>query len=309
MKLFYGLAGLMAALALSLSAAAVEAQTPPAPPAPPAPAETAESTAPAANDQQAALDALVKDAEAGKPEAMLTMGSLWERGLYVPSRNYGKAAEWYQKAADAGLAEGLYNLGVCYEIGMGVVPNIPKALELYQRAAEKKLGVADYKLGKLYLNGMDLERDLTKGLDYLNQAANGGFTLAIKELALISYMGLYDQPRDLTKAMNIFTRAAEAGDPEAMKNVGAMIAAGEGLKADQIQALKWFLLAQRFGPELNLQPVIDDLKGKLKPPQIAEAESLAKDWANKRKDEPWVKASDEAAARQAQVAAAEPAQK
>ncbi|HIU33505.1 MAG TPA: sel1 repeat family protein, partial [Candidatus Pullichristensenella excrementigallinarum] len=44
------------------------------------------------------------------------------------------AVSWYQKAADAGNATAMSNLGYCYENGYGVEQNYEMALEWYQKA-------------------------------------------------------------------------------------------------------------------------------------------------------------------------------
>jgi TPR repeat protein len=48
-----------------------------------------------------------------------------------------KARELYQKAANQGNVQAQYNLGVCYENGLGVEPDLPKAAKYYQEAADQ----------------------------------------------------------------------------------------------------------------------------------------------------------------------------
>jgi TPR repeat protein len=75
---------------------------------------------------------------------MLELGGLYENG-YGVDRDYGKAREWYQKAADKGNAYAMYNLGGLYENGNGVAQDYGKAREWYQKAADA--GHADAKQG------------------------------------------------------------------------------------------------------------------------------------------------------------------
>ena len=66
-------------------------------------------------------------------------------------RSYEKAAEWYLKAAEQGLARAQYNLGLMYKFGTGVEQSYEKAREWYQKAAEQ--GLADAKEQLDSLNG------------------------------------------------------------------------------------------------------------------------------------------------------------
>ena len=52
------------------------------------------------------------------------------------ARDYGKAREWYQMAADAGNTDAMYNLGVLYANGYGVAQDYDKARQWYQKAAD-----------------------------------------------------------------------------------------------------------------------------------------------------------------------------
>jgi uncharacterized protein len=62
-------------------------------------------------------------------------GLLYENGWGV-AHDYGKAREWYQKAADAGNPVAMRNLGVLYEYGKGVAQDYGKAREWYQTAVD-----------------------------------------------------------------------------------------------------------------------------------------------------------------------------
>ena len=53
------------------------------------------------------------------------------------TKDWGKAAELYQKAADQGNAAAQNNLGYLYENGDGVPTDFAKAEQLYQKAADR----------------------------------------------------------------------------------------------------------------------------------------------------------------------------
>jgi TPR repeat protein len=60
---------------------------------------------------------------------------LYEEGQGV-KQDYGKAFEWYGKAAAQGDAAAQYGLAVLYEDGLGRPKNKEEALRWYRRAAE-----------------------------------------------------------------------------------------------------------------------------------------------------------------------------
>ena len=71
-------------------------------------------------------------------------------GINGKKQNGKKAAEWYLKAAEMGLAEAQVQLAGCYRRGWGVESDIDLAFEWYHKAAEQGNGWAQYALGDLY---------------------------------------------------------------------------------------------------------------------------------------------------------------
>jgi uncharacterized protein len=47
-----------------------------------------------------------------------------------------QAAAWYKKAAEAGSAVGMFNLGTCYESGKGIDKDMEQAIAWYRKAAD-----------------------------------------------------------------------------------------------------------------------------------------------------------------------------
>jgi TPR repeat protein len=78
------------------------------------------------------------------------LGWLCMKGWGV-AQDYDEAREWYQKAADAGLAMAMNNLGWLYMNGRGVAQDYGKAREWYQKAADAGLAQAKEALSLLRL--------------------------------------------------------------------------------------------------------------------------------------------------------------
>ena len=119
-------------------------------------------------DEEKALMIFKQAADKGVPEAMYTLGYMYENGVgtaidpaesrdwFVESARHGddfaanklgheaielgqstEALAWYQLAADRGDSYGEYNLGHCYENGIGTPVNLKKAKYWYRLAALK----------------------------------------------------------------------------------------------------------------------------------------------------------------------------
>lgn len=218
------------------------------------------------------------EAEKGNAAAMLTLGTMYERGLGTP-RNFTSAFEWYRKAADAGLAEGYYNLGVCYEIGMGAAGDAEKAFANFERSAELKLPQGLYKLAALYINGTGVSRNVPWGVELLGRAASINHAGAAYTLGAIALEGSYGQPKDVARAFDWFSKSAELGNAEAMRNLALFYRDGIGRPADPKQELKWFALARLAGyPAATLNPAIDKVRASLTEAEIAQVEKESREW-------------------------------
>jgi predicted nucleic acid-binding Zn-ribbon protein len=69
----------------------------------------------------------------GNPDAMFYVGEIYAKGL-GRAPDFVKAAEWYQKAADAGHTTAMISLAHLYKTGTGVDLDLVHAQELYSRA-------------------------------------------------------------------------------------------------------------------------------------------------------------------------------
>ncbi len=186
------------------------------------------------------------EAEKGNAAAMLTLGTLYERGIGTP-RNFVKALEWYEKAAGTGMAEAYYNVGVCYEVGMGNSGDEQKAFTNFEKSAELGLPQGYYKLATLYFTGFGVPKNESWGVELLNRAAASGHMTAANDLGVIYHEGLYGMAKDPDKAFASFMQAANLGNAEAMKNIAVFYRDGIGRPADPKEELKWYVLSRRAG--------------------------------------------------------------
>ena len=112
-------------------------------------------------------------AQNGKVKAMYEVGRLFERGRGT-AKSLTSAANWYEKASDAGYDSAKARLGKMYLEGRGVKKDIDKASTLITAAARNNVSSAQYQLGVMYEIGIGREQDNQKALYWYNKAATLG---------------------------------------------------------------------------------------------------------------------------------------
>ncbi|MET0274043.1 MAG: tetratricopeptide repeat protein, partial [Phenylobacterium sp.] len=83
-----------------------------------------------------------------------------------------QARAWYRKAADQDHPAAQLNLGLMYEEGQGVAPDLQQAAAWYRRAADHGEATAQYSLGLLYEAGRGVPQDNVQALKWLSLAAD-----------------------------------------------------------------------------------------------------------------------------------------
>jgi len=95
-------------------------------------------------------------------------------------QNFGKAAQFFLKAADAGHVGAQYNLGIMNYTGQTGGQDFANAAKWFEKAAAAGHTQAQYNLGFLYYEGKGVEQDLKTAFDWINRAAEQGYPKAIK---------------------------------------------------------------------------------------------------------------------------------
>ncbi|MGG2324769.1 tetratricopeptide repeat protein, partial [Salmonella enterica] len=72
--------------------------------------------------------------QGGEVAAINMVGRCLDQGWGVPA-SPEQAAPWFERAAQAGDAWGLYNFATALALGRGVAPDRPRSLDLFRRAA------------------------------------------------------------------------------------------------------------------------------------------------------------------------------
>ena len=99
-----------------------------------------------------------------------------------------------QKRADVGDPMAIYYLGGKYHLGeCGLKKDLTRYVERHERAAELGLKDAHFSLGVLYYEGTEVEKDTAKAIRYYEVAAMRGHVLARHNLGVFEHRaGNYD---------------------------------------------------------------------------------------------------------------------
>lgn len=68
-------------------------------------------------------------------------------------QDYRQATVWFRAAADQGVAEAQFRLGLAYIGGIGVPQDYRQATDWLRKAADQGVADAQYQLGLAYING------------------------------------------------------------------------------------------------------------------------------------------------------------
>ena len=151
-----------------------------------------------------------------------------------------------RKAALADKNIALFEIGLRYFSGENIDQNKQKAASWFQRAAQKGLAPAQYAIAGLYEKGIGVAQNIKTATFWYEQAARQGNVSAMYELALIKAVGK-EESRDLETALHWFYRSANLGLKDSQFNLGLLYHQGEGVPQSLVESYKWFSLAAQNG--------------------------------------------------------------
>ena len=163
---------------------------------------------------------------------------------YLNNKEHKTAAKWYRKAAELGLANAQYMLGICYFRGYGV--DKYEAVRWCRKAVAQGNSDAQNLLGCFYRDGIDVPQDSTEAVRWFRKAAIQGQKEAQYNLGLAYYHGR-GVAKDNEKVKEWFQKAAAQGVGDAQNMLGCFYRDGEVLPKDNTEAVKWFRKAAEQG--------------------------------------------------------------
>ena len=154
---------------------------------------------PAPHSDEEMIERLKKRTEADDAEAKCSLGLYYTNGQYGLPQNRVKALELWNRAAELGVAEAYYNLGIAYKHGDGVERDEKKANHYYELAAMGGDVDARYNLGCLEGNTGNYDR----ALKHWMISAGGGMKESLSAIQEIFKIGVATKD-DYTKALRVY---------------------------------------------------------------------------------------------------------
>lgn len=203
-----------------------------------------------------ALRWLLKAFEQGNAKAAPKLARLLEKARAQMAR------QCWRELADAGMPEA--QLAVAMQYQSDAEDTDPQALaeaaQWFQRAAEQGLAQAQHALGLMYASGAGVERDLSLARELLGAAAAQGMASAAVELAALPPEDTpSDEPDNVAPAPTARPRKlpqgqakrlgefAKGSTPDNQYHLGMMLERGFGVARDVDEAEKWYRAAAGQG--------------------------------------------------------------
>ena len=194
-----------------------------------------------------AAQLLQRAAEQGVSDAAFELGIMYEEGDAVP-RDYGKALAWYKKADGLGELQASNAIGNMYFYGRGVNKNYKEAIKWYRKGVELDDEEACFNLANCYEFGNGVEIDLKEAALLYEHAAELGYWDAERNIATCYYFGKGVE-QNYAEAVKWYKKAAEHGDAVAQFNLGVCYLKGQGVLKNLTEAIRLFRLAAAAGDE------------------------------------------------------------
>lgn len=224
------------------------------------------------------LDALRRDATAGRANAQYLMGMMYAEGHHLP-QDTELALHWLERAAKQGHLDAQLDLGLlCLESGdaeggrqwliiAGAGGSVQAQYQLFRYYFEGQYGAPDYSqamewlewaaqggvveaqdaLGSLYLYGENVPEDRKKARYWLRKAAAKSLPQAQYHLGLLYLSEPAPTTRQRNSGLQWLGKAARANFAQAQFMLGVYLLQGNASKADIVEARFWLEQATMRG--------------------------------------------------------------
>jgi localization factor PodJL len=261
----------------------------PAPASVPAKAEPAAASATPPDTASADITGTIPDVPAALPD-----GHAFATVAVPPSEKLPNSigGPVLRAAALHGDATAAYEIAVRYAEGKGVAANYGEAAKWYDRAAQAGVVPAMFRLGTLNEKGLGVSKNIDAARRYYMQAAERGNAKAMHNLAVLDADGGGKGP-NYKSAAHWFRKAAERGIADSQFNLGILYARGIGVEQNLAESYKWFSLAAAQG-DADSGRKRDDVAKRLDPQSLAAAKLAIQTFSPERQPADAVKVASPA---------------
>ena len=179
------------------------------------------------------------------PWMQFNLGRCYDDGIGV-EKNHSKAVEWFAKAAEQGHSSGQYMLGLSCYFGDGIKKDYKKAFEWFAKAAEQGNPDGQWRLGNCYYYGNGVEKDFAKAVEWYAKSAEQGNPVGQWRLGNCYYYG-NGVEKDFAKAVEWYAKAAEQGNPVGQWKLGVCYSLGKGVEQNYAKAVELYTKSAEQG--------------------------------------------------------------
>ena len=185
-------------------------------------------------DTSIGMSWLRKAANAGNARAMYELGVYYNpRGdNFDGPHDEALAAKWFLKSAEGGYIDGMTSIAVFYYHGRGVTQDYKKANEWFLKAANKGDALAMNDLGLAYMKGLGVKADSVKAAEWFQKAGAMEYPNSMVSLGFFYENGYGGLQQDYKKAMEWYLKAARYGNNYAFDAIGKLYEDGKGVPSD-----------------------------------------------------------------------------
>jgi TPR repeat protein len=173
----------------------------------------------------------------------------------IETQEFDKAVPILKQASELGNAESQYNLGYCYQAGVGVEQNSEKAIEWYSKSAEQGWNDGLYAMMMAYGSGNGVQQDFNKAFSFaLKCAENGDGTCMFN--VINCYKEGMGTDKDIDKMLKWAIRLGKLQNPENLQksgyitssrlNLAYMYRDGTDIEQNNFISFQWFLIFNEF---------------------------------------------------------------
>lgn len=166
------------------------------------------------------------------------LGCFYKEGIGT-KKDEKKSFEWFQKSANQGFKNAIYNLSTCFINGIGTEINYPKAVGLLLHLCDLGDIMSFNSLAICYMKGLGVEENPQKAIELWEYASQQNDPTAKRNLGAHYLMG-YKIKKNIEKGLSLLKTASEKNDVIASRMLGRCYRYGIGERIDIPTAIMYY---------------------------------------------------------------------